>query len=75
MRLVAVAGATLHVEGIDVLDGTPVLDLKPYVPLFDARETDRIGWFAEAGPRVFELRSDSRYAGGETPDDAPRSTQ
>ena len=63
VRLVAVDGATLHIEEVDLLDGTPVLDLKPYVPLFDARETDRIGWFAEAAARVFELRSDARYAG------------
>ncbi len=48
-------------EELDLLDGTPVLDIKPYVPLFDARETTRIGWFGEAAERVFEVRSDARY--------------
>ena len=40
---------------------TPVLDVKPYVPLFDAREGARAGWFETAGERVHEVRSDRRY--------------
>jgi tRNA-Thr(GGU) m(6)t(6)A37 methyltransferase TsaA len=66
VRVVRVDGAVLHVEELDLLDGTPVLDIKPYVPLFDARETDRIGWFADAGPRVFDVRADVRYRPGDT---------
>jgi tRNA (Thr-GGU) A37 N-methylase len=46
VRLVSVDGATLHIEDLDLLDGTPVLDIKPYVPKLDNRETARIGWFA-----------------------------
>jgi tRNA-Thr(GGU) m(6)t(6)A37 methyltransferase TsaA len=61
VRLLAVDGPRLEVAELDLVDGTPVLDLKPYVPLFDSRETDRVGWFAAAGPRVFEIRSDQRY--------------
>ena len=38
-------GGTLHFAGNDMADGTPVLDIKPYVPKFDGRKTDRIGWF------------------------------
>ena len=34
----------LFVKGIDVLDGTPLLDIKPYVPDFDAAKKARIGW-------------------------------
>ncbi len=34
----------IKVNNIDVLDKTPVLDIKPYVPQFDFRETDKIGW-------------------------------
>jgi len=34
----------LFVKGIDVLDGTPLLDIKPYVPDFGPKETIRIGW-------------------------------
>lgn len=35
----------LTVEGIDVLDGTPLLDIKPYVPDFDVRTETRVGWY------------------------------
>ena len=37
-------GRVLHVAELDVLDGTPLLDLKPYVPEFDARREVRVGW-------------------------------
>jgi tRNA (Thr-GGU) A37 N-methylase len=36
----------LEVEGIDVLDGTPLLDIKPYVPEFDVRTSVKTGWYA-----------------------------
>jgi tRNA-Thr(GGU) m(6)t(6)A37 methyltransferase TsaA len=37
-------GNVLRVKGIDVVEGTPLLDIKPYVPQFDIRESVRIGW-------------------------------
>jgi tRNA-Thr(GGU) m(6)t(6)A37 methyltransferase TsaA len=39
-------GNVLEVEGIDVLDGTPLLDIKPYVPEFDVRTSVKTGWYA-----------------------------
>ena len=44
MALVRVEGTTLHVRGVDLLDGTPVLDVKPYVPWTDAIPRSRVGW-------------------------------
>ncbi len=44
VRVVRVEGHVLHVRGIDLLDGTPVLDLKPYVPYADAFADSRAGW-------------------------------
>jgi tRNA (adenine37-N6)-methyltransferase len=44
VRLRARQGSVLEVGGIDVLDGTPLLDIKPYVPEFDARPDARAGW-------------------------------
>jgi tRNA-Thr(GGU) m(6)t(6)A37 methyltransferase TsaA len=44
VRLVQREGRVLHVDGIDVLDGTPLLDVKPYVPPFDAVPQARMGW-------------------------------
>lgn len=46
VRLVSICGTVLHFEGNDMVDGTPILDIKPYVPAFDVRQTDRVGWFA-----------------------------
>jgi tRNA-Thr(GGU) m(6)t(6)A37 methyltransferase TsaA len=45
VRLLGCRGATLDVEGIDVLDGTPLLDIKPYVPDFDLKAEARAGWY------------------------------
>lgn len=44
VRLLRVEGLTVHIEGVDILDGTPVLDLKPYVPYADAYPQARTGW-------------------------------
>jgi tRNA (adenine37-N6)-methyltransferase len=44
VRLVRREGRVLHVDGIDVLDGTPLLDVKPYVPSFDAFPEATVGW-------------------------------
>jgi tRNA-Thr(GGU) m(6)t(6)A37 methyltransferase TsaA len=44
VRLLRRKGNVLFVKGIDVLDGTPLLDIKPYVPDFDAAKKVRIGW-------------------------------
>lgn len=44
VRLLKRKETNLLVSGIDVLDGTPLLDIKPYVPDFSAREPIRIGW-------------------------------
>jgi len=44
VRLVRREGLVLHVQGIDVLDGTLLLDIKPYVPAFDAFPEATSGW-------------------------------
>ncbi len=61
VRLVAVRGATLEIEDVDMLDGSPLLDIKPYVPAFDDRADARIGWFAGRVERVDIVRSDERF--------------
>jgi tRNA-Thr(GGU) m(6)t(6)A37 methyltransferase TsaA len=45
VRLLARRDNVLEVEGVDVLDSTPLLDIKPYVPDFDACENARVGWY------------------------------
>lgn len=44
VQLVRVDGCILHVRGVDLLDGTPVLDIKPYLPYADAFPNSRAGW-------------------------------
>jgi tRNA (adenine37-N6)-methyltransferase len=46
VRLHRREGNVLHVRGIDVLDGTPLLDIKPYLPRFDCFPDAAEGWFA-----------------------------
>ena len=60
VRLMRVEGATLHIEEVDLVDGTPVLDIKPYVPQLDDRVAERIGWFAANVHKVYEVRADDR---------------
>ena len=51
----------LHVRGIDVLDGTPLLDIKPYVPAFDTPQVTRIGWMQGKLEALAAKRSDDRF--------------
>ncbi|MGD8369921.1 MAG: tRNA (N6-threonylcarbamoyladenosine(37)-N6)-methyltransferase TrmO [Syntrophobacterales bacterium] len=61
VRLVRIEGSTLHIEDVDIVDGTPLLDIKPYVPEFDARETERIGWLAGRADKVTKAEADDRF--------------
>jgi tRNA-Thr(GGU) m(6)t(6)A37 methyltransferase TsaA len=45
VRLLAIRENLLNIEGVDVLDGTPLLDIKPYVPDFDVRTEVKTGWY------------------------------
>ncbi|RLC91659.1 MAG: tRNA (N6-threonylcarbamoyladenosine(37)-N6)-methyltransferase TrmO [Chloroflexi bacterium] len=63
VRLARVEGNILHIEDLDIVDGTPVLDLKPYVPEFDARQPERSGWLTTRLQRLPGTRDDGRFAG------------
>jgi tRNA (adenine37-N6)-methyltransferase len=63
LRLLAVDGSTLRVADLDVLDGTPVLDVKPYVPEFDSFPGARAGWLARGRVRR-RRRADRRFERG-----------
>ena len=62
VRLVQVRGCSLDVENVDILDETPLLDIKPYVPEFDHEENCRIGWLEKARGKVRNKRSDKRFS-------------
>lgn len=61
LHLERIENGTLFVEGVDVLDGTPVLDLKPFVPDFDARDVLRLGWLEMVSGDARHRRSDGRF--------------
>jgi tRNA-Thr(GGU) m(6)t(6)A37 methyltransferase TsaA len=61
VRLVRVEGNVLHIEGVDIVDGTPLLDIKPYVPEFDARDVERIGWLEEQVHKLPTMQDDGRF--------------
>jgi tRNA-Thr(GGU) m(6)t(6)A37 methyltransferase TsaA len=60
VRLKGIEGSILRIMDVDIVDGTPLLDIKPYVPAFDRREGVRIGWLKDRVGDVSRTRSDSR---------------
>lgn len=61
VRLKKREGAILHIENVDILDNTPLLDIKPYVPEFDREEEIATGWLEEAAARAKQTRADRRF--------------
>ena len=61
VKLVRVEGSILYIEDVDIVDGTPLLDIKPYVPLFDTVTDVRTGWLTGRAESVFDARSDGRF--------------
>ena len=59
VRLLGIDGRVLRIEGVDLLDGTPVLDIKPYVREFDDQTEIRCGWLDEVQGR--EAVADARF--------------
>lgn len=51
----------LHVRDVDMLDGTPLLDIKPFVPQFDTRDQVRVGWFTDNLEKLKTMRDDGRF--------------
>ncbi len=59
VRLVAVEGRVLRVGDVDILDGSPLLDIKPYAPEFDHYQVKRCGWLDKPGGRT---TADDRFS-------------
>jgi tRNA-Thr(GGU) m(6)t(6)A37 methyltransferase TsaA len=64
VKLIRIQNCILYVADIDILDQTPLLDVKPYVPKFDCFEVERLGWLA-AGPPVTKF-ADDRFCNPKT---------
>lgn len=61
VKLVRVQHCTLHIEDVDILDGTPLLDIKPFVPEFDVVKAERIGWLSQKLAKMYEAKADKRF--------------
>lgn len=61
VRLEKIDGTRLHIREVDIVDGTPLLDLKPYVPRFDSRAEATSGWMAQNLGRLERVRDDGRF--------------
>jgi tRNA-Thr(GGU) m(6)t(6)A37 methyltransferase TsaA len=61
VRLDRIQGENLYISDADMMDGTPLLDIKPYVPDFDHRSPEKIGWLSGKVNQVTHFRSDKRF--------------
>jgi tRNA (Thr-GGU) A37 N-methylase len=58
-----ISGTVLSVIGVDMLDQTPLYDVKPYIPAFDQPAGEiRLGWLEGKADLAAEKRSDDRFA-------------
>jgi len=61
VRLDRIEGNVLHISNLDIIDGTPVLDIKPFVPHFDDTDDFRIGWLTGRSSRTDDGNADDRF--------------
>jgi tRNA-Thr(GGU) m(6)t(6)A37 methyltransferase TsaA len=61
VQLDRIENGVLHVQNVDMLDGTPLLDIKPYVPEFDSHARVRTGWLEHARKTVNRRKADDRF--------------
>lgn len=64
VRLLSIEGHQLKILDVDVLDNTPLLDLKPYVSAFDAFPDAKVGWLTDRDEGVRGKKSDERFVDG-----------
>ena len=62
VRLIRIEGNILYIQDVDVVDQTPLLDIKPYVREFDMREVQRIGWLEKKVRKLRMTKDDGRFA-------------
>jgi tRNA-Thr(GGU) m(6)t(6)A37 methyltransferase TsaA len=61
VQLIGVEKNIVTVRGIDILNGSPLLDIKPYIAAFDAVQDSRSGWMQGSDEDVITKRSDRRF--------------
>ncbi|MDD5723738.1 MAG: tRNA (N6-threonylcarbamoyladenosine(37)-N6)-methyltransferase TrmO [Syntrophales bacterium] len=61
VQLDKIQDGVLYIQNVDILNGTPLLDIKPYVPEFDAPVEVRTGWLEKTKKTVSSRKSDDRF--------------
>jgi tRNA-Thr(GGU) m(6)t(6)A37 methyltransferase TsaA len=61
VKLSGIEGRILHVDGVDMLDGSPLLDIKPYIPQYDVYPVQRVGWLSEGIHLSHITQADGRF--------------
>jgi tRNA-Thr(GGU) m(6)t(6)A37 methyltransferase TsaA len=61
VKLIGVEKNIVTVQGIDILNGSPLIDIKPYIAAFDAVQQSQSGWMKGSEDEVAEKRSDLRF--------------
>lgn len=61
VQLDSIEGKVLHISDVDIVDGTPLLDIKPYVPAFDHQAGVKIGWLTGKATQATQHISDNRF--------------
>ena len=61
VRLAGIEKNILHIRDVDIVDGTPLLDIKPYVPEFDIRKVEQTGWLEKNVHKLPETKDDERF--------------
>jgi tRNA-Thr(GGU) m(6)t(6)A37 methyltransferase TsaA len=62
VRLISITESNLEIQDVDVVDRTPLLDIKPYVPDFDIRKVDRFGWIEKKTGEIENVVDDGRFS-------------
>ena len=63
VELMGIDEGKLRISNVDVLDGTPLLDIKPYIPAFDPKQDVRTGWMKAGEEEISTKISDDRFGG------------
>jgi tRNA-Thr(GGU) m(6)t(6)A37 methyltransferase TsaA len=61
VRLIRIEDNILHIQEVDIVDGTPLLDIKPYISEFDIRKVEKIGWLKNNIHKLSKTKDDERF--------------
>jgi tRNA (adenine37-N6)-methyltransferase len=61
VRLLNINNNILEIENVDIIDETPLIDIKPYIPEFDIHKIEKYGWIENKVNELNDIKSDERF--------------